>query len=54
MPADLVELLAELRAIRLWDLDYLSQTNHDEIERVAWEARRMRLEEIRRILHPTT
>jgi hypothetical protein len=51
MPSDLVELLAELRAIRLWDLEYLSQTTHDEIERLAWEARRTRLEEIRRILY---
>jgi hypothetical protein len=35
MPSDLVELLSELRAIRLWDLEYLSQTIHDEIERLA-------------------
>ena len=37
MPSHPVELLSELRAIRLWDLEYLSQTTDDEIERLAWE-----------------
>jgi len=42
----LEELLAEIRAINTWDERYLISGNRDWVERVAWEARRVRLKEI--------
>jgi hypothetical protein len=46
MPNDLRELLAELRAIEVWDADYLNNAHPFEIERAAWTARRFRHREI--------
>jgi len=45
------ELLVELRAITIWDRDYMSRKTHDGIDRAAWDARRMRLEEIQQELN---
>jgi hypothetical protein len=46
----LSELLAELRAITVWDRYYLSRVDHDRIDRAGWDARRMRLAEIQQEL----
>jgi hypothetical protein len=44
------DLLAEIKAIVAWDQDYASRKTHDEVDRSAWEARRIRLMEIQREL----
>ncbi len=43
----LQELLAEIQAINAWDEHYLICGDPDRVDRVAWEARRSRLKEIR-------
>lgn len=40
------ELRAELWAICVWDRDYFVRWTDNEIERAAWQARRLRLGEI--------
>ena len=50
MPNDLRELLSELRAIEVWDADYLNNARPSEIERAAWTARRFRQREIIRLV----
>ncbi len=45
------ELLVELRAVTVWDRDYMSRRTHDGIERAAWDARRIRLDEIQQELN---
>jgi hypothetical protein len=42
----LEELLAEIKAINAWDLDYLSRKATERIDYAAWTARRLRLTEI--------
>src|ERR1700757_1584774 len=39
----LEELLAEIKAINAWDLDYLSRKATERIDYAAWTARRLRL-----------
>jgi len=46
----LEDLLAELCAINVWDRYYFFQQTRDEIDIVAWEARRQRLTEIQKEL----
>jgi hypothetical protein len=50
MRNQLEELWAELRAIMVWDRYYCLQQTHDEIDGVAWAARRQRLAEIQQEL----
>ena len=50
MPNDLLELLAEMRAMEVWDADYLNNASPSEIERAAWTARRFRQQEITRLV----
>lgn len=42
----LQEWLDELKVISAWDQDYLSRSDHDELDTAAWTARGMRLTEI--------
>ena len=39
---ELLSLLAELKAIELWDQFYLLAEAHDAVDRCAWEHRRER------------
>jgi hypothetical protein len=50
MVAVVDDLLTELIAIRCWDADYLHRSTHDQLDRMAWDARRKREAEIIRIL----
>lgn len=43
----LLETLAELEAILAWDREYASSDHQDEFDRDAWQARRIRVAEIR-------
>jgi len=43
-------LLDELKAINLWDRDYLLRANPDSVETDSWKARRLRLVELRQEL----
>lgn len=40
------EIVSELVAIWMWDEDYRLVSEHDEIDRIAWDARRKREAEI--------
>jgi hypothetical protein len=51
MSERLRELLVELRAITVWDREYMSRKTHDGIEQAAWDARRMRLAEVQQELN---
>jgi len=44
------ELVNELVAIWMWDDDYQRVSEHDQIDCMAWDARRMRESEIIQIL----
>ena len=46
----IAEMLNELAAIWIWDKDYRRISAHDEIDQIAWEARRKREAEIMRII----
>jgi len=50
MSDHLRELLGEVRALIVWDRDYLSRVDHDSTDRAGWDARQMRLAEIQQIL----
>ncbi len=50
MRNQLEDLWVELEAIVVWDRYYYLQQTHDEIDGVAWEARRQRLAEIQKEL----
>jgi hypothetical protein len=46
MEQQVCSLVAELRAIQLWDCIYVLSDGHDAVEEAAWEARRDRQAEI--------
>ena len=50
MRKQLEDLWAELGAIIVWDRYYCLEQTHDEIDGVAWAARRQRLAEIQKEL----